>query len=96
MESTKENEMSPQEPGMAQKTNLWLPKGKVGGSGKLGGINRYALLYIKEINNKDLLYSTGNYIWYLVINYKEKEYMYITESLCCLHEINTVDQLYFN
>ena len=24
------------------------------------GINRYILLYIKEINNKDLLYSTGN------------------------------------
>ena len=23
--------------------------------------------------NKDLLYSTENYIWYLVITYKEKE-----------------------
>ena len=66
------------------------------GGKTLGGITRYALLYIQEINNKDLLYSTGNYIRYLVINYKEKEYMYITESLCCLHEINTVDQLYFN
>ena len=69
-------------------------RGKLGG--KLGGINRYTLLYIKEINNKDLLHSTGSCIQYLVINYKEKEYMYITESLCCLHEINTVDQLYFN
>ena len=28
--------------------------------------------YIKKIN-KDLLYSTGNYIQYLVITYNEKE-----------------------
>ena len=33
------------------------------------GINMYTLLYVKQINNKDLLYSTGNYIQYLVINY---------------------------
>ena len=44
-----------------------------------GGINwefgsdRYILLYIKQINNKDLLYSTGNYIQYLVITYNGKE-----------------------
>ena len=25
------------------------------------GINRCTLLYIKQVNNKDLLYSTGNY-----------------------------------
>ena len=31
------------------------------------------LLYIKQINNKDLLYSTGNYIQYLVITYNGKE-----------------------
>ena len=39
------------------------------------------LLYIKQINNKDLLYSTGNYIQYLLITYNEKEsereYIYI-------------------
>ena len=37
--------------------------------------------HIKQINNKDLLYSTGNYIQYLVINYNgkesEKEWIYI-------------------
>ena len=33
----------------------------------------YMLLYIKYINNKALLYSTGNYIEYFVIIYKEKE-----------------------
>ena len=41
---------------------------------------------MKQINNKVLLYSTENYIQYLVINRNgkeyEKEYIYITESLC--------------
>ena len=44
------------------------------------GINRYTVLYMKQINNKGLLYSTGNYIWYRVIAYNrkedEKEYIY--------------------
>ena len=44
-----------------------------------GGINKefeikiYTLLYIKQITNKDLLYSTGNYAQYLIIIYKGKE-----------------------
>ena len=58
-----------------------------------------------KINNKDLLYSTGNYIQYLVISCKGKDsekgniymffykyintYIYITESLCCTPETNT-------
>ena len=29
--------------------------------------------YIKQINDKDLLYSTGNYIQYLLITYKGKK-----------------------
>ena len=37
------------------------------------GVNMYTLLYIKEITNKDLLYSIGNYIQYLVITYNGKE-----------------------
>ena len=46
-------------------------------------------------NNKDLPYSTGNYIQYLVItcNRKESEKIdmcvCITESLCCIPETNT-------
>ena len=43
------------------------------------------------------LYSTGKYTQYLVITYKGKEsekniyiYVYITESLCCILEINTI------
>ena len=55
-------------------------------------------LYIGWINNKDLLYSTGNYIQYPVINHNGKEYEkgYITESLCYTAEIkhNIVNQLY--
>ena len=37
------------------------------------GIHRYKLLYIKQKTNKDLLYSTGNYIQYLAITYNGKE-----------------------
>ena len=52
------------------------------------GISRYTLLYEKI--NKLLLYSTGNYIQYLVISYNGKTYksmyIYITESLCCITE----------
>ena len=36
-------------------------------------ISRHKLLYIKEINNKVLPYSKGNYIQYLVINDNGKE-----------------------
>ena len=58
------------------------------------GISRCKLLYIDWINNKVLLYSTGNYSQYSVINHNgkeyEKEYVYITESLCCKAEINTI------
>ena len=43
-------------------------------------INRYMLLYIKWVNNKGPLYSTGNCIQYLVImdngKESEKEYLY--------------------
>ena len=46
------------------------------------------------------VYSTGNYNQCPVINHNrkkyEKEYMCITESLCCAAEINTVDQQHFN
>ena len=59
-------------------------------------MNRYTLLYIKEMNNKDLLYSTGNYTQYVVITYKGKEYekidiyAYITESFFCTPETKTM------
>ena len=45
-----------------------------------------------KTDNKGLLYSTGNYIQYLVISYKGKElkkyiYTYKTESLCCVRKM---------
>ena len=47
---------------------------------------------MKQITNKDLVYSTGNYPQYFVIKDPEKEntYIYIeNESLCCIPETNT-------
>ena len=37
------------------------------------GISRYTLLYMNYINNKALLYSTGNYIQCPIVNCNEKE-----------------------
>jgi len=60
-------------------------------------ISRCKLLYIGWINNKVLVWSTGNYIQYFVISHHGKEYekeyvniynIYITESLCYTAEIN--------
>ena len=39
------------------------------------GINRCTLPYIKQMNNKVLLYSIGDYIQYLAINYNGKEFL---------------------
>ena len=52
------------------------------------GVNRFKLVYMGWINNKVLLYSTGNYIQYPVINHSGKEYanIGITESLHCTPE----------
>ena len=57
-----------------QRTDLWLPTGRVGGRGRDWelGISRCKLLYIGWINNKVLLYSTGNYFQYPVINHSGK------------------------
>ena len=54
---------------------LMITKGKRRGRGinQEFRINRYTLLYIKQINNEDLLYSTGIYIQYLVVTYSGKE-----------------------
>ena len=60
------------------------------------GIHIYTLLYIKQITNKDLLYSTGNSTQYSVMAYmeneSEKEWIHvyvITDSLCYTPETNT-------
>ena len=67
---------------------------KVGGGGKdQEFVVRCKLEYITWINKKVLLYSTGNDIQYPVRNHNgkeyDKEYLCITESLCCIAEIHT-------
>ena len=53
-------------------------RGKGGGMDWEFGNSRCKLLYIDWINNKVLLYSTGNYIHYLVLNHNGKRmYMYV-------------------
>ena len=67
-----------------QKINIQLPKGK-GAEGEVNQkfeINIYALLYIKQITNKNMLCKTENYIQQLVITYNGKEsgkstYLYV-------------------
>ena len=39
------------------------------------GIDTYTPLYIKQITNKDLLYSTGNSYQYSIMTYMEKEFL---------------------
>ena len=45
------------------------------------GISRCKLVYVEWINNKVLLYSTGNCIQYPIVNHNgkeyEKEYIYV-------------------
>ena len=59
-----------------QRTDLWLPKGS-GSGGGMGWefrISRCKQLYTEWINNKVLLYGTGNWVQYPVINHNGKEY----------------------
>ena len=67
------------------------------GRDKLGAwISRHKVLYITQINNKVLLYSTRNCIHYRTISHNgkesEKEYVYmcIAESFGCAPEANTL------
>lgn len=58
------------------------------------GINIYTSLFVKQITNKDLGYSTGKSTQYSVITYmgKESKRMNICicmiDSLCCMPETN--------
>ena len=78
-----------------QKTNLWLPKQKEVGRGWISqefGRDIHTLLPITQINNKDLLYRTGNSTQYFVIIYNGKEseieYMYLTDLLKYIPEVS--------
>ena len=61
------------------------------------GIDIDTLLYIKQITNKNLLYSIRNYIQYSVMTYIETESkkrvdicVCIADSFCCTAETNTI------
>ena len=68
-----------------KENKLWLPKGKGNGRGinYKFGISRKKLVYIKQLNNKVLLYSTGNYFQYSVIKHNGKEYVCV-----CVYILN--------
>ena len=70
-----------------QKQTYWLRKyicgyqrGNMEGIIQEFGINVYVLLYIEQIINMDLLYSTGNLNQYSVITKMKKEYE--NEQIC--------------
>ena len=53
------------------RTDLWLPRGRGVAEGWIGSLgladaNYYKLLYTEWINKKVLLYSTWNYIHYVL------------------------------
>ena len=59
------------------RTEWRLPRGRglrEGWSGEVG-VSRCKLFYIEKTSNKALLFSTGNYIQYPVINHNGKEYV---------------------
>ena len=64
-----------------------------GGGGKDWefGLSRCTLLHKGWVNDKVLLYSTGNYSQWNIMekNIKKNVYICKTESLCCTAEINT-------
>ena len=84
----KERKIKTETDSQTEKTNVWLPEGKEWREEEEFGVNRYTVLGIKQINNKDLLYRLGNSIQYLVITYnrKEPEKECVCVCVCvCLH-----------
>jgi len=50
--------------------NLWLVSGQGGAPGRMDwelGMDMYTLLYLKQMTNKGLQYSTGNSAQYFII-----------------------------
>ena len=58
-------------------------------------ISRYKLLNIEQMNNKVLLYNTGNYIEYPVIDHNGKEYIYMKKNIYVsyIHMTHTYESL---
>ena len=88
-----------------KENELWLPKGKGQGEGYIRVlVLTDTNLYIKQIKNKDLLYSTGNYFHYLAIAYNGLEsinqhiylnmYIYLNHFAVHLKLTNTVNPIF--
>ena len=56
-----------------QRRNLWGQVWEEGRTVKGFGTDMYTLLYLKQITNKDLLYSSRELSWYSIITYMGKE-----------------------
>ena len=69
-----------------------------GGINQEFGINIYTLSYVTQVNNKDLVYSTGSYIQYLAIihNGKESEKEYVCVCVCVCVCVRTEFPLWFS
>ena len=65
-----------------RKQTYGYQRGKGGRINQEFGISKYILLYIKQVNNKALLYSTGNYIQYPVINHNGKGHEKVCIYIC--------------
>ena len=80
-----------------QRADLWLPreKGQRAMDWELG-FSRCKLLYITWINNNILLYSTGDYTQYPVVNHNRQEYEkeHIYTNHC--HTLETLTTLQIN
>ena len=82
-------------------TDLWLP-GWRGHGGEMDWefwISRCKLLYLEWINNKVLLYSTGNLIQYPTINHNGKQYekecvIYVTCT--CVHVLSHFSRVHLS
>ena len=85
-----------------RKQTCGYQRGKVGGERNWEfGIDIYTLLYIKQIINKDLLYSTGDSTEYSAITYmgkeseKEQIYVYIQLNHFAVH-LKLTQQINYN
>ena len=86
----------------ASKISLWLPRGRIGGRDREFGMDMYTLLYLKQITNKVLLYSTWNSTQCYVAAWVggrlgENGYMYMygwVPLLFTQNYHNSVNQLY--
>ena len=73
--------------------NLWMSGGRMGGRGIVWefGMERYTLLYLKWITNKDLLYSTWNSVQCYVADWMGRKfggewiYVYVWLSPFAVH-----------